>query len=360
MELRLHCLSRSLRLHSAAGSSSQQLPHPSSLPASCARRPARRRRGAGGCGPAGAAPPRAPHLHHTTLCGHRGQPGLQDQVWAAASASAGLLVRSLGPLGSRVSRRLPLPAPHLPSTQIHCRSLRAIDPERFSIVDESRDGAVLEEIEESKAFFQVYDGAVYLYQVRCASPCLLPCSSSFPPSAHASSCCPSAAQPASSCSPCRAPSLALSPRSLPVPPAPRTQGRSYLCKRLDLERRVAVVRPADLKYYTKRVVFFCLLAEKRERRGPRGGTVGVEPAPPSHSPFTPERVCVRLAAGASTTRMCVSWAAAPPSRPLLQQRRPRQRPPRPAPPPTLPAPAAAAPMPMPARPPALPAACPPQ
>ena len=29
------------------------------------------------------------------------------------------------------------------------------------------------------------------------------------------------------------------------------QGRSYLCKRLDLERRLAVVCPANLKYYTK-------------------------------------------------------------------------------------------------------------
>ena len=31
-------------------------------------------------------------------------------------------------------------------------------------------GEVLEEIEESKAFFEVYDGAVYLYQVS-----LFPC-----------------------------------------------------------------------------------------------------------------------------------------------------------------------------------------
>ena len=44
-------------------------------------------------------------------------------------------------------------------------SLRAIDPERYSIIDESKDGAVLEEIEESKAFYEVYDGAVYMYQV---------------------------------------------------------------------------------------------------------------------------------------------------------------------------------------------------
>ena len=44
-------------------------------------------------------------------------------------------------------------------------SLRAIDPERYSIVNEAEGGAVMEEIEESKAFYEVYDGAVYMYQV---------------------------------------------------------------------------------------------------------------------------------------------------------------------------------------------------
>ena len=29
------------------------------------------------------------------------------------------------------------------------------------------------------------------------------------------------------------------------------QGRTYLCKRLDLDERLAVVRPANLKYYTR-------------------------------------------------------------------------------------------------------------
>jgi hypothetical protein len=28
------------------------------------------------------------------------------------------------------------------------------------------------------------------------------------------------------------------------------QGRTYLCRRLDLDSRVALVRPADVKYYT--------------------------------------------------------------------------------------------------------------
>lgn len=45
-------------------------------------------------------------------------------------------------------------------------SLRAIDPDRFVIVNGSAGGEVLEEIEESKAFWEVYDGAVYMFQVR--------------------------------------------------------------------------------------------------------------------------------------------------------------------------------------------------
>ena len=48
-------------------------------------------------------------------------------------------------------------------------SLRAIDPERYIIVNEAEGGAVMEEIEESKAFYEVYDGAVYMYQVSCLS-----------------------------------------------------------------------------------------------------------------------------------------------------------------------------------------------
>lgn len=60
---------------------------------------------------------------------------------------------------------IPVPAPR-PGR--YC-SLRAIDPERYAIVDESLGGQLLEEIEESKAFFQVYDGAVYMYQVRCGT-----------------------------------------------------------------------------------------------------------------------------------------------------------------------------------------------
>eukprot|EP00873_Tetraselmis_striata_P034434 jgi/Tetstr1/454698/TSEL_041584.t1 len=60
-------------------------------------------------------------------------------------------------------------------------NLRTIDPNRFTIVNEADGGAVMEEVEENKAFWQVYPGAVYYHQ-----------------------------------------------------------GRSYLCKSLDLSRRVAV------------------------------------------------------------------------------------------------------------------------
>lgn len=69
-------------------------------------------------------------------------------------------------------------------------SLRAIDPHRFTIINEA-DGSVKEEIEASMAFFEVYDGAIYMHQ-----------------------------------------------------------GRTYLCKRLDVQAQQAIVRPVDVKYYT--------------------------------------------------------------------------------------------------------------
>ena len=43
-------------------------------------------------------------------------------------------------------------------------SLRAIDPERYAILNEENN-EVIEEIEESNAFYEVYDGAVYMFQV---------------------------------------------------------------------------------------------------------------------------------------------------------------------------------------------------
>ncbi|KAL6848507.1 hypothetical protein ACP4OV_021801 [Aristida adscensionis] len=70
-------------------------------------------------------------------------------------------------------------------------SIRAIEHDRYKVVDK-QGYRVLEEIEESKAFFQVYEGAVYMHQ-----------------------------------------------------------GVSYLVERLDLSSRTAYCRVADLKYYTK-------------------------------------------------------------------------------------------------------------
>ncbi|XP_047311928.1 uncharacterized ATP-dependent helicase YprA isoform X2 [Impatiens glandulifera] len=42
-------------------------------------------------------------------------------------------------------------------------SIRAIESERYKVIDKKKND-VLEEIEESRAFFQVYEGAVYLHQ----------------------------------------------------------------------------------------------------------------------------------------------------------------------------------------------------
>lgn len=69
-------------------------------------------------------------------------------------------------------------------------NLRAIDEKVWTVFDEVTQ-KVVEEIEESKAFFQVYEGAVYMQQ-----------------------------------------------------------GKKFLCTHLDTHNRVAKVRRADLKYYT--------------------------------------------------------------------------------------------------------------
>ena len=68
-------------------------------------------------------------------------------------------------------------------------SLRAIDPERYKI---ECDGQVIEEVEACKAFYQVYVGAVYMYQ-----------------------------------------------------------GQAHLVSKLDLTTQVATVHPAAVKYYTQ-------------------------------------------------------------------------------------------------------------
>ncbi|KAM7471215.1 hypothetical protein LguiA_009398 [Lonicera macranthoides] len=70
-------------------------------------------------------------------------------------------------------------------------SIRAIETERYKVIDMQKN-VVLEEIEESKAFFQVYEGAVYMHQ-----------------------------------------------------------GKTYLVKDLDLTSKIALCQQADLKYYTR-------------------------------------------------------------------------------------------------------------
>lgn len=70
-------------------------------------------------------------------------------------------------------------------------SIRGIETERYKVVDEEKND-ILEEIEESKAFFQVYDGAVYM-----------------------------------------------------------NQGKTYLVKALDLSAKIAWCKQAHLNYYTR-------------------------------------------------------------------------------------------------------------
>ncbi|KAJ8553743.1 hypothetical protein K7X08_024421 [Anisodus acutangulus] len=76
----------------------------------------------------------------------------------------------------------------MPSSAI---SIRAIETERYKVIDIQKN-ELLEEIEESKAFFQVYEGANYM-----------------------------------------------------------NQGKTYLVKELDVANRIAWCQRADLKYYTK-------------------------------------------------------------------------------------------------------------
>ncbi|KAG8379347.1 hypothetical protein BUALT_Bualt07G0078900 [Buddleja alternifolia] len=70
-------------------------------------------------------------------------------------------------------------------------NVRAIETVRYKVIDKIRN-EILEEIEESKAFFQVYEGAVYM-----------------------------------------------------------NQGKTYLVKHLDLSSKIAWCQQADLNYYTK-------------------------------------------------------------------------------------------------------------
>lgn len=66
----------------------------------------------------------------------------------------------------------------------------------------------------------------------------------------------------------------------PPPTKPsRYQGRTYLCKKLDLDARVAVVRPADLKYYTKCIDYTDVHV--------RGGKAAYKPAPATPAAAAP-------------------------------------------------------------------------
>ncbi|KAJ4713250.1 ATP-dependent helicase [Melia azedarach] len=73
----------------------------------------------------------------------------------------------------------------------HTISIRAIETERYEVIDMERN-EVLEQIEDSKAFFQVYEGAVYMHQ-----------------------------------------------------------GNTYLVKELNISNKTALCQKADLKYFTK-------------------------------------------------------------------------------------------------------------
>lgn len=73
----------------------------------------------------------------------------------------------------------------------HAVSIRAIEAVRYKVIDIHKDD-VLEEIEESKAFFQVYEGAVYMHQ-----------------------------------------------------------GKTYLVKDLDTKGKIALCQRANMEYYTK-------------------------------------------------------------------------------------------------------------
>lgn len=77
----------------------------------------------------------------------------------SALRAAGLLSRHPHSIGHRTLHYVG-PRPN-PAADV---SLRTIDPERYAIVNED-DGSVMESIEANTAFYEVYDGAVYLYQV---------------------------------------------------------------------------------------------------------------------------------------------------------------------------------------------------
>ncbi|XP_043690756.1 ATP-dependent helicase hrq1-like isoform X2 [Telopea speciosissima] len=118
-----------------------------------------------------------------------------DEKYFGSCLNSGIMsLANKGYLSSDPSRNLPsqmwsyIGHEKKPS---HAISIRAIETERYKVFTNKRN-EVLEEIEESKAFFQVYEGAVYMHQ-----------------------------------------------------------GKTYLVKVLNLSAKVALCQEANLKYYTK-------------------------------------------------------------------------------------------------------------
>ncbi|WRX19616.1 Helicase [Theobroma cacao] len=146
---------------------------------------------------------------HIDVTLHLGFPGSIASLWQQAGRSGrrerpslAVYVAFEGPLDQYFMKfpeklfRSPIECCHIdtqnqqkmPSRSI---SIRAIEAERYVVID-TQLNETLEEIEESRAFFQVYEGAVYMHQ-----------------------------------------------------------GRTYLVKDLDLSRKIAYCEKAALDYYTK-------------------------------------------------------------------------------------------------------------
>ena len=164
-------------------------------------------------------------------CGTDATPEFFGSGFAAAVAS----LQSRGILGRNLLYTGPA---NNPASKV---TLRAIDPGRFSILDEScTPPKLLEEVEESKVFYQVHDGSTYFYQ-----------------------------------------------------------GRTYLCRKLDLDAKLAFVRPVDVKYYTKSVDFTAVqVMGGGEGAFPNGGVNGSSTHNHNHiqpSRLVPSSACVSAA-----------------------------------------------------------------
>ncbi|XP_060674221.1 uncharacterized protein LOC107433954 isoform X6 [Ziziphus jujuba] len=118
---------------------------------------------------------------HIDVTLHLGFPGSIASLWQQAgragrreTPSLAVYVAFDGPLDQhfmKFPRKLfgsPIECCHIDAQNkqklpSHSVSIRAIETEKYRVVDKQRN-EILEEIEESKAFFQVYEGAVYIRQ----------------------------------------------------------------------------------------------------------------------------------------------------------------------------------------------------